>query len=786
MSDFFSSLNETQQDAVRTTEGPCLVIAGAGSGKTRVLTYRIAYLLSKGVPSYRILALTFTNKAAAEMKERVVQLVGTEAAMGLQMGTFHSIFSRILRIEAASVPGFDTNYTILDTDDVKKLLSQVVEALHLDKDIYKAHKVATRISKAKNDIILPDEYPMTEMFKMDKLDNMPAMADVYATYWNRCRSSNSMDFDDLLLQTGMLFQRNPIVLQKYQHLFQYILVDEYQDTNLCQYNIVKMLALPENNLCVVGDDAQSIYSFRGANIENILRFSKQDYPQAKLFKLEQNYRSTQTIVNAANSVISKNKYQIHKTVFSDAEEGDRIPVIEAKSDAEEGIKVAESISQLIERGENYSDIAILYRTNAQSRIIEEALHKKRIPCKVVKGTSFFQRKEVKDVISYVRVAVNPKDEVSLLRILNYPARAIGATTRQKIVDIAHQQQVPVWVVLSNIEKLGTLIPATARNKIMQFVYMMESFRADLRNADAYSLMNRIIEKIQIKESLYKEYSSEDAGDRFNNIQELLNGAKEFVENELDPEQIYIQNYLEKIALLTDIDEENTENPHAVLLMTVHAAKGLEFKHCFLIGMMEEVFPSSLSSQNPKNLEEERRLFYVALTRAMKTVTISYSWSRRVYGSLQGSTPSRFLTDIDSRFLSGTVAKQSSSSIHSESAFSSYRQNSSPSFSAYESASKSKFSRYSESSGQKHFSGWKQQNQMFAGYNKPTQQTSVTFVASKPEDIQVGRRVNHNKFGEGVVISRDGDGPNLSAIIRFDNWGEKRLLLKYAKLQVLEN
>lgn len=803
MEDLLSGLNDSQLKAVKNIDGPCLVIAGAGSGKTRVLTYRIAYLLSQGVPAYNILALTFTNKAAAEMKERIARLVGEDVARSLNMGTFHSIFAKILRVESIALPGYDSNYTILDTEDVKKQITQIVTSLGLDKETYKTSKVAGIISKAKNDLIPADMYEISDMCRFDRMNGMPGVATIYKEYAAACRRSNSMDFDDLLLMTNILFRDNPVVLAKYQRLFQYVLVDEYQDTNSCQYQIIKKLAFPENNLCVVGDDAQSIYSFRGAKIENILSFSK-DYSNYKLFKLEQNYRSTQTIVNAANSVILKNKRQIPKKTFSEAEEGEKINLVESSTDAEEGFKIASLISNLIDKGEDYCNCAILYRTNAQSRILEEALNKKRIPCKIVKGTSFFQRKEVKDVLSYVRVVINPHDEIALERIINYPARSIGSTTVEKLSALAKANNIAVWDVLTQIEHTGSLFSTATKTKIREFVDLIQSFMADQNDSDAYSLMNRIVEKIGIQEALNKEFSKEEALDRYNNILELLNGAKEFVENEMDPDAIALHNYVEKIALLTDIDEEDTDNPNKVLLMTVHAAKGLEFKHCFIVGMEENIFPSMMSSDTPQNIEEERRLFYVALTRAMKTVTVSYAQTRRKWGNLNTSMPSRFLSEIDSAYINGCVRSSSMGQSESNPAgFRGFGQRNTSSFSTFGQKTGG-FSSYNQKTSgfekkntfatssrsvnveKSHFSSFNtKSNDQFAHFNeKKTEPTLIN--PSNPNEIQVGQRVAHSKFGFGIVKEKMGEDANLAAIIAFDNWGEKKLLLKFAKLQIVEN
>lgn len=799
MEDLFSDLNPSQQEAVRNVDGPCLVIAGAGSGKTRVLTYRIAYLLSLGVPAGNILALTFTNKAAAEMKDRVVRIVGPAVAGGLHMGTFHSIFAKILRMEAVSLPGYDSNYTILDTDDVKKMLTQIVSNLNLDKDTYKASKVAPIISKAKNDMITADMYEASDLWKQDRINNMPAVGEIYKTYVSLCRKSNSMDFDDLLLFTNLLFQKNQEVLKKYQSIFRYILVDEYQDTNSCQFQIIKKLSLPENNLCVVGDDAQSIYSFRGARIENILNFSR-IYKDYRLFKLERNYRSTKTIVEAANSLILKNKRQIPKNTYSELEEGEKIHLMECATDMEEGQKVADAIAEKVDEGENYSDFAILYRTNAQSRILEEALNRRRIPCKIVKGMSFFQRKEIKDILAYARVIINPQDEIALTRIVNYPARGIGNTTMEKVAAIATTNSVPQWVVLSQIEKTGSIFSAATKQKITEFVALIQSFMDDEPTADAYSLLNRIVEKISINEAIRKDHDKDEANDKINNVNELLNGAKEFVENEMDPDSIALHNYMEKIALMTDLDEDEVENPNKVLLMTVHAAKGLEFKHCFLVGIEEDIFPSAMSVQSQSAVEEERRLCYVAMTRAMRTLTMSYANSRRKYGNFASNPPSRFLAEIDSKYVDGSV-KRISSPFGNTSTFNSFRQSqANPSFKQrFASVSEQKIQfnsshiqparegiRSSINATKSAFSGYSSEKEKpFASYNKPKAQPTLSAPADMSE-IQEGKRVFHGKFGFGVVKERTGEDANASAIISFENWGDKKLLLKFAKLQLVEN
>lgn len=775
--DLLEDLNKCQREAVTYIDGPNLVIAGAGSGKTRVLTYKIAYLLSLGIPAWNILALTFTNKAAEEMKERIAKLVGQETAKGLYMGTFHSIFSRILRMESMSLPGYDSNFTIYDTDDVKKQLNQIIIDLDLNKDTYKASKVAAIISKAKNDLVPPELYEQSTFWEVDKFNHMEKMPEIYQRYANMCRSSNAMDFDDLLLQTNILFRDNQSVLQKYQNLFRYILVDEYQDTNTCQNLIIKKLALPENNLCVVGDDAQSIYSFRGARIENILSFS-QDYPNYKLFKLEQNYRSTQTIVLAANSIIQKNQKQIKKQTFSELEIGDKLEVLQCSTDNEEGLKVADKISKMVERGAQYSDFAILYRANSQSRILEESLNKKRIPCKIVKGMSFFQRKEVKDVLSYVRFIINPRDEVALERIINYPARAIGAATVEKIAAVAEANKVSMWEAILRIEQTGNLFSAPVKLKIQNFTNLILEFMHDESTVDAYSLMNRIVEKVGFQDALLHETVKEDAQERFANILELLNGAKEFVENELDPEAIFLHNYIEKIALMTDLDTEGSDNnPNKVMLMTIHSAKGLEFKHCILVGLEENLFPSSLSSDSQKNIEEERRLFYVALTRAMKTVTLSFANSRRVYGNLNNSVPSRFLFEIDSQYLSRPINRETNAFEHHNFQTSDLRGN----FDGFSQGKSGVLNSFKKTTSFSSFQSNKAGK--FANYSSGEKAVS-NFEPSKPEEVLVGCRIYHERFGMGNVISRSGEGANVAVVVTFDNWGEKKLMLKFAKVQVV--
>lgn len=742
-------LNESQAIAVKHTDGPVLVIAGAGSGKTRVLTYRIAYLLSKGVPSQKILALTFTNKAAAEMKERIISLVGMDKAQNLWMGTFHSIFSKILRYEASSI-GFDSNYTIYDAQDSKNLISKIITDLNLDREVYKPGLIASKISNAKNNLITPEIYLQNnDFYKQDSFQKIPQTGTIYKAYVNRCKISNAMDFDDLLLQTNILFRDFPDILQKYQKRFSYILVDEFQDTNTSQNLIVKKLALPENNICVVGDDAQSIYSFRGAKIENILNFSR-EYPNHQLFKLEQNYRSTQTIVNAANSIILKNSNQIKKNTFSEQEIGTKIKVIENQTDLEEGIEVAKLIHKNIEQGSDYNECAILYRTNAQSRIFEEALTKFRIPCRIYGGLSFFQRKEIKDVLAYIRICINPKDEEALGRIINYPARGIGNTTVEKLELLAQRNSITIWDVLSKIELAHDIFNKATITKLQNFYNVMLSFIQDIQLVDAYSLVNRIIEKTGIHADL-KADSSIEGQSRLENVEELLNGIKEFTEEQ---DNAYLPEYLEKIALLTDLETDLHEKLNKVTLMTIHSAKGLEFKHCYIVGLEENLFPSQLSIMSPKELEEERRLFYVALTRAKQSVVLSFATSRRKWGNLNVCTKSRFINEIDPNFIEttdGLPRFQSFNPIYSKDK-ESYSENSKPLFQNFRKQPNNKLPKIED------------------------------FIPDNPQTISQGDSIIHATFGRGIVKEIKGVFPDSIATIHFSVSGEKKLLLKFAKLK----
>ncbi|HYQ58647.1 MAG TPA: UvrD-helicase domain-containing protein, partial [Draconibacterium sp.] len=652
MFDYLQNLNGAQKEAVLRTEGPALVIAGAGSGKTRVLTYRIANLLKQGARPSSILALTFTNKAAREMKERIAKVVGEKTARYLWMGTFHSIFSRILRAEHETI-GYPSNFTIYDSADSKSLIKTIIKSFQLDDKIYKPGVVAGRISMAKNNLITPNAYVnSSEIRSADKSMRMPQIAQIYKEYAKRCFLSGAMDFDDLLLKTNLLFRDHPEILKKYQERFGYVMVDEYQDTNYSQYLIVKKLAAAHKNICVVGDDAQSIYSFRGARIENILNF-KSDYPEHRIFKLEQNYRSTQTIVNAANSIIAKNKRQIPKKVFSENATGKLIKIISALTDNEEGFLVAQEIARL-QLSEHYKseDFAILYRTNAQSRIFEESLRKRNIPYKIYGGLSFYQRKEIKDLLSYLRMTINPADNEALKRIINYPARGIGATTLSKLEAAAINNETSIWKVITDLPTINHAnLNKGTTGKIQSFVALIEKFRQLAQNSDAFDTAKTIAEQTGILKELYTDKSPEGLS-RHENIQELLNGIQEFSINAKEtgePEKL--ENYLEDVALLTDQDNEKEEDKNKVTLMTVHSSKGLEFKNVFVVGMEENLFPSNQNGDNkPETLEEERRLFYVALTRAEENACFTYANQRYRWGNLDFCTPSRFLEDIDEEFL----------------------------------------------------------------------------------------------------------------------------------------
>lgn len=751
---FINELNSSQQEAVINTEGPSLVIAGAGSGKTRVLTYRIAQLLSQGVPAYKILALTFTNKAAREMQKRIAELVGQEIAANLWMGTFHSIFSKILRFEAEKL-GYTSSYTIYDTQDSKNMIKTIVKDMKLDDKIYKPSTILGRISMAKNNLIVAQSYAQSSrILSEDTASKRPLLGEIYKQYQQRCKQSDTMDFDDLLLQTNILFRDFPDILAKYQQKFNYILVDEYQDTNYAQYLIVKKLSDRHHNICVVGDDAQSIYSFRGARIENILNF-KNDYPEYKLYKLEQNYRSTTTIVDAANCVISKNKEQIPKKTFSQNEEGEKIKVLRALSDKEEGFQVTNEIFRLANyEQQEYSDFAILYRTNAQSRILEEALRKRNIPYKIYGGQSFYQRKEIKDLLAYFRLTVNQNDEEAFKRIINYPRRGIGDSTVDKIREIAGKYHVSLWTVLCNLDKVAGAFNSGTLSKLQKFGSLIERFREQITNENAYDAAVIIARSSGIIDDLSNDETPEGVS-RKENIQELLNGIKDFSETAYkEGKDDKLPAFLEGVALLTDQDGDKEGDQNKVTLMTIHASKGLEFSNVFITGLEEELFPAQQCVTTPAALEEERRLFYVALTRAEKRAFMSFATSRYKNGQVVSSRPSRFIGEIDQEFLEGYIAMR-------------------------EEPSGFKLKTTTAMSGL---------HKPAITLNKPATIDIPAIDRSKLKPIdsnQVvpGMIIFHPTFGAGKVINLEGLGVQKKAKVVFREGGSRTLLLKFAKLYI---
>lgn len=789
VSDYLDQLNTIQRQAVENTDGAALVIAGAGSGKTRVLTFRIAHLLNMGVKPYKILALTFTNKAANEMKERIKKIAG-EPAQNLWMGTFHSIFAKILRYEAEHL-GFTSNFTIYDSADSQSLIKSIVKDMHLDPQTYKPNEVLSRISSAKNNLITAQSYANNAgLQQADRQARKPAIVDIYRTYAQRCKKASAMDFDDLLLNTNILFRDFPEVLKKYQNRYDYILVDEYQDTNYSQYLIIKKLAQIHKNVCVVGDDAQSIYAFRGAKIENILNF-RNDYPDYKLYKLEQNYRSTQVIVDAANSVIAQNKKQIQKNVFSENEPGNKIKLLASLTDKEEGAAVANSILDM-RYGEqlDFLDFAILYRTNYQSRIFEEALRKNNIPYKIYGGLSFYQRKEIKDVLAYCRLVINPNDDEALKRIINYPRRGIGDTTVAKLEEAANNAEKSIWYILGNMHNYNLKIHTGTFNKIKNFVGLIRNFQGKLETTDAYDLVKEMVTLTGILRDLHNDKSPENVS-RYENIQELLNGIKDFTENLKQGDEIIpLPKYMEDVALLTDNDNEKEEDKNKVAMMTIHSSKGLEFKNLYLVGVEEGLFPSQLSATSQSDLEEERRLFYVAVTRAEKYLTISFAKSRYKWGQPTDAQPSRFIKEIDSRFIDWPDEFFSNGSDNYIDADYDYNQ---------EYSRPQKF----KSPYKKYNFGKNKQNEKTVNtippLNTPSdlskfkkvektqanQQTNLGSIGGESgfTKLKVGQTVVHARFGQGKVISIEGTSPDLKAKIDFKTAGTKVLILKFAKLKV---
>ena len=757
MSELLAQLNEPQREAAECTEGPVMIIAGAGSGKTRTLTYRIAHLIEKGVDPYRILALTFTNKAAGEMKERIIKLVGSEAR-NIWMGTFHSVFARVLRADGNKL-GYTNSFTIYDTDDQKAAIKQIVKQLNLDPKAYKPSYVLGRISMAKSNLIGPKDYMENpEIYQTDQDAKRPAVGTIYQMYDQRLHNANAMDFDDLLFNMNILLRDFPDVLLKYQQRFNYIMVDEYQDTNYAQYLIVKKLAARHQNICVVGDDAQSIYAFRGANIQNIFNF-KRDYPQMQLFKLEQNYRSTKTIVNAANSIIGHNRDQIQKELWSDNAEGNRIRLMRCADERDEGNRVADAIQDTrIGQDAEYRDFAILYRQNSLSRAVEDSLRRSNIPYRIYQGISFYGRKEVKDALCYMRLAVNPHDDESLVRVINYPARGIGQTTMDKIRVAAADNDISIWTVLENIQDFGLSLNSGLIQKIQEFVFMIKRFEAQVTTVDAFTLAKQIIYASGIIKAL-READEPDTAERIDNIDELLNGVQEFCEDEealteeSEPTEIRndsdgsvrefrrLDEFLQQVLLYTSEDKDKDKDADKVSLMTIHAAKGLEFPYVFVVGMEEQLFPSFLASTRAE-MEEERRLFYVAVTRAEKQVTLSYAQTRFNNGQRTGGEVSRFVEEIDEKYIE--IPR---------------RQPTMPS------------------------SLWN------IGKPQPVIVKRGPAVPNNPAQIGAimpGMKVQHEKFGIGKVLAIEGTADSRKATVFFEGGvGNKQLMLKFAKLTIIE-
>jgi DNA helicase-2/ATP-dependent DNA helicase PcrA len=751
LQDYLSQLNDSQKLPTIHKDGPVMVIAGAGSGKTRVLTYRIAYLMEMGVDPFSILALTFTNKAAREMKERIGSIVGESNAKALWMGTFHSIFARILRSEAVCL-GYSSNFSIYDTQDSERLISSIIKELKLDKDHYKYRNIRNRISSLKNNLVtVKAYYNNPELIQQDKESRKPLFGKIYQTYVNRCFKASAMDFDDLLLKTNELLNRFPEVLNKYQQRFKYIHVDEYQDTNHSQYLIVKALADKFENICVVGDDAQSIYGFRGANIENILSFQK-DYPNSSVYRLEQNYRSTQNIVNAANSVISNNLNKLEKKVWTENEVGDKIEINQTITDSEEGRFVASSIFEAKYNQQLRNDeFAVLYRTNAQSRSIEDALRRKNIPFQIFGGLSFYQRKEIKDVLAYLRLIVNPNDEESLKRIINYPPRGIGQTTLERIQIFSNENNLTTFDVIDDIKNSDLNINNGTKQKLFDFVTMIKSFQITNENLNAFEILNEVLKRIGVINLLKNEGTPESIS-RIENIEELINAVKDFIEGQKDivDSTSSLSEFLEDVALISDLDKDIEKSEPKVSLMTIHLAKGLEFSNVYIVGLEEDLFPSALSSTTRSDLEEERRLFYVALTRAKKKIILSHSKTRYRWGKLNDCEPSRFISEIDQQFI------KLNNILNTKVNF-------------------------------------KQNTDSKIRFKKPERKIPLKSLTKNNSsnlnidyaDINIGDTIIHDRFGKGEVINTEGERGDKKAEVKFKTSGLKKILLKFAKYQKVD-
>ncbi|MEM1336161.1 MAG: UvrD-helicase domain-containing protein [Bacteroidota bacterium] len=773
---YLDELNEAQQKPVLHKDGPLMVIAGAGSGKTRVLTYRIAYLMEQGVDPFNILALTFTNKAAREMKKRIATIVGQSEAKNLWMGTFHSIFARLLRYEGDKL-GFPSNFTIYDTQDSQRLIASIIKEMGLDKDIYKYKQIQNRISSYKNSLITVKAYfQHPELVEADAMAKRPRMGEIYQNYVERCFKSGAMDFDDLLLRTNELLNRFPDVLMKYQERFKYILVDEYQDTNHSQYLIVRALADRYQNICVVGDDAQSIYSFRGANISNILNFQR-DYDDVTVYRLEQNYRSTKTIVNAANSIIAKNKNQLEKVVWTDNQEGNKIKVHRSTTDAEEGRYVAGSVFEnRMQHQLKNKDFAVLYRTNSQSRAIEDALRKRDIPYRIYGGLSFYQRKEIKDVLAYLRLIINPNDEEALVRVINFPSRGIGQTTLEKLTVAANHHERSIFEIIANLQHLDLNINAGTKRKLEDFVTMIKSFQIMNTKANAFVVAEHVAKKTGILLEFKKDGTPEGIA-RMENIEELLNGIKDFVEGqaELADTNGDLTEFLADVALATDLDKD-TGDDDRVALMTIHLAKGLEFPYVYIVGMEEDLFPSAMSMNTRSELEEERRLFYVALTRAEKQAYLTYTLNRYRWGKLIDSEPSRFLEEIDEVYLDNLTPINDS-----------YRYKSLLDNDLWGEPDKSKLRTIKPKNGVPPRANTPTENQLRKLRKlKPNIDAPRNPDSSESLKLQEGTVVNHSRFGKGKVLKLEGVGQDKKAEIQFERGDIKKLLLRFAKLEVLSD
>ena len=749
-----------------------MIIAGAGSGKTRVLTYRIAHLMKEGVDAFNILALTFTNKAAREMKERIATVVGVSEAKNLWMGTFHSVFARILRAEAEKI-GFPSNFTIYDTQDSARLIATIIKEMGLDKDRYKPKQILNRISSFKNSLITVRAYfNNSDLQETDTMASRPKVGDIYKEYVDRCFKSGAMDFDDLLLRTNEILARFPDVLAKYQDRFRYIMVDEYQDTNHSQYIIVRALADRFQNICVVGDDSQSIYSFRGANIQNILSFQK-DYPEVKTFKLEQNYRSTKNIVHAANSVIEKNKTKLDKEVWTTNDLGERIKVMCTISDGEEGRYVAQSIYDYkMNQQMKNNEFAVLYRTNSQSRAIEDALRKKNIDYKIYGGISFYQRKEIKDILSYLRIIINPNDEEALKRIINYPARGIGATTIDKLTIAANHYNKSIFDVIKSIDKIDLKINAGTKIKLQNFLNIMLRFQIDAQKVNAFEIADSVIKQTQLVKDLEKDGTPE-AVSKVENVQELLNGIKDFITDKTEEgEDASLTAFLGEVALATDLDADYKDDKLRVSLMSIHQSKGLEYPYIYIVGLEENLFPSAMSMNTRLELEEERRLFYVALTRAEKMAHLTYTKTRYRWGKLVDCEPSRFLEEIDEEFVEYQTPKRVKPAKNRFVDLSIFD----------DTPQKIRFQKPTHRKHQKHKQIKKSNDAPPKNLKKIIRSTAKVNLFDN--NIVVGNLVEHNRFGEGEVIALEGSGANKKAEIQFRTAGKKKLLLQYAKLKII--